>query len=323
SLDKEDKLVVDSVGGMGAFMADVFTGGVAPKVLKTGMEAGETALKTGKEVLGETGEALMSKVDDIKAMRNASQLAKQEADALEYVTPKTTELTPTEYEKALRYGRITPKTATESAKYVLSDGEIEIAKKYATLMQKDPVQTSINILDKVGDLDTEVGTFLKNNNGIYNSGELKNHLAKSLEGVDDITIPAERVAKAKEIIIDNFVASLKKNDMHSLWEARKEFDRSIESAFKGSPTLQKEMKVEFRNAVQDFISNGTPDEIYKGYMKDMRNLMRLQDTVGTKAAKERAYDQIRLWIKENPKKAKAIGLTITAAGLGTVGGLAI
>lgn len=63
SLDKNDKLIVDSAGGMAALIADVFSGGVVSKgvkevapLVKQGVES---TLRTGKE----TGEVLIGKVE--------------------------------------------------------------------------------------------------------------------------------------------------------------------------------------------------------------------------------------------------------------------
>lgn len=303
---------------------------VAPELLRDVSAAGEVAglalgakgaqqtLKAVDKAVPEIRQTVTKIADEAKAKREA----KADDEVLEYVTPKPTELTPTEYEKALSFKRITPKTAREPAKYNLSENERQVALKYKDAIDKDPVQTSINIFNKVADLDEQVGTFLQSNNAIFNKGELRNRLMEDLEDVDDITLDSDRVARAKANIVNNFVEKLEKGDMHALWEARKAFDRSIEKAFSGSPTLQKEIKVRFRNAIQDFIADGTPEGQYKAFMKDMSNLLRLQETVATKAAKERALDKIQLWIKENPKKAKAIGWGVGLGTAGTAGAIA-
>lgn len=281
---------------------------------------GITSVVPGAKLLGkgiqkglDKAPTALAKIEEGLENRKLGKAEAEEEELLNYVTPKPQELTPTEYEKALSRGRITPKTTTDSAKYNLSETEKAVAKKYKEIIDPDPVKTSINIYDKVSKLDDEVGNFLAQNNGIFNKGELKNKLMADLEEVDDITISPERVGTAKQNIVDNFVTKLEKNDMHSLWEARKEFDRTIENAFRGSPTMQKEMKVKFRNAIQDFISEGTPDGEYKAFMKDMSNLLRLQETVATKASKQRGLDAIQLWLKEHPKTVKTIGI---GTGLG-------
>ncbi len=169
--------------------------------------------------------------------------------------------------------------------------------------------------------DAEVGKFLEKNNNIFNTGELKNSIMKKLQDVDDITISEDRIAKAKKDVVDNFLKSLKKNDMKTLWTSRKEFDR-LSGAFKGSPTFKKEMSREFRNAIQEFIANRTPDNTYKTAMKDMTELLNLADgNLTNKAVNERKLTGLLKWAKDNPNKAKIIygGLGLgglTALGIG-------
>lgn len=249
----------------------------------------------------------------------AERLAQKESNkAFEAITPNTKDLTPTEYTDLLRRGKITPKTTTNPSTYILSDAEKATAQKYGHLFGKDPVKNSTNIMSEIAKKDTEVGNFLRDNNGIYNKGEAKNFLLKRLDDVTDVTIPEARIKKLKTTIVDGFLRNLDKNDMESMWKSRKLFDRSIEKVFGGSPTLQNQVKREFRNAVQDFIAERTPEGVYKQSMKEMSSLFDLFDTVSTKATKERGANAIQAWIKANPTKAKIIGWT---AGTGVVGGV--
>jgi len=235
---------------------------------------------------------------------------------LDAITPNTKDLTPTEYEDLLNRGKIKPKTSTSPARYILSDEEKSIARKYKDIFtSNDPVKNTENIIDEISKKDKEVGVFLKKNNGIFNTGELKNSLTKKLEGIDDLTIDEKRLLKLKKSTIDNFVKGLKKNDMETLWQSRKEFDKTIEKAFSGSPTLQNTIKKEFRNGIQDFISERTPEGVYKTSMKEMSQLFNLKDIVNTKAVKEKGLNAIQLWTKRNPTKTKVIG---TIAGTGAI-----
>lgn len=247
----------------------------------------------------------------------AGQEAKAAERALEAITPETSDITSKNFKKLLRQGKIEPGTMTQPSRYVLSDEERAIALKNRALIDKSPVRTSINIIKDITRKDAEVGKFLRKNNGIFNTGELRNHILKSMEGIDDVSIPEERIAKLKNILTDGFIRALKKKDMESLWEARKAFDRSIESAFSGSPTLQKSVKKEFRNAIQDFIMERTPDDVYRGKMKDMSDLFRLFDNVSEKATKQKGKSQIEEWMKRNPRISKAIGWGVGAAGAGS------
>jgi hypothetical protein len=245
--------------------------------------------------------------------------AKSDEALLKNITPETTEIPNKEYKKLVAQGRITPKTATSPAKYNLSEAERSTALKYREIIDKDPVKTSTNIVETIGNLDDEVGTFLRQNNGIFSKGQLRNAIKESIADVTDLTVDEARLNKAKETLVENFVKSLESNDMESLWLARKEFDRSIESAFKGSPTTSKEIKIAFRNAVQDFISSRTPNTTYNEKMKEMSNLFRLLEIAETKASKEKAVSALGKWAKDNPLKAKAVGWAGVGAA-GAVGG---
>lgn len=287
---QEDKTIEESLkqGATGAFAGGI-TGGVLGGV--TGAVSG-----------GLKGRAL-----------------RKENQYLDAITPDTKDIPVAEYERLVTKGKIAPKSGKTPDTYILSPEEIATAEKYKTLLGKDPVKNTKNLISEVAKTDKKVESFLKSKNGIFNTGELKNNLASKLENIDDLTVDEARLTKLKQSVIDNFVKGLKKNDMESLWRARKQFDQKIESAFSGSPTLQKEIKVAFRNAVQDFISERTDDVTYKGYMKDMSNLYSLIDTTSTKAAKERGINEIQAWMKRNPSKSSAVKWIAGTGLVGTVG----
>lgn len=238
---------------------------------------------------------------------------------LEYVTPKANELTPTQYNKAVVRGQVTPKTAFSEAKYTMPDAEREIAFKYSDLVDKDPVRTAINITDQIADLDDEVSRFLDGADDVMplvDKESLVNRLTTALDDVTDITVDDVRLNATKQKLISNFVSSLDDDEYKTLWRARKDFDQRIGNAFKGSPTLQKEIKTTFRNTIQEFIAENTPDNTYKELMEDMTRLYRLRDNnVLIKAPKERAMSELTKWIKDNPKKVRvAEGAGLIIAG---------
>lgn len=279
-------------------------------VLMGAVKGGTIGAVTGGVVGGVVG-----KVTD-----KVGKAAKIEQKAIDAVTPRTGELTPTQYKELLRQNKITPKTTLSPSKYIMSESEQAVAKKYAPLLQsKDPVKNSINVIDEISKKDKEVGTFLRENNGIFNGGELKNYIFDKLADISDITVPEGRLNKLKQTMVENFIVGLKKNDQYSLWEARKAFDQKIEKAFSGSPTLQKEIKRGFRNAVQDFIAENTPDEVYKTKMKEMTELFRLEDVLGVKASTEKGRNKIATWIKKNPGKAKIAAVAAGLYGYGQFG----
>lgn len=250
----------------------------------------------------------------------ASRAANKTDDFLNNVTPKVSELTPKEYERLLNMGKIAPKTATQPARYILSDAEKATAIKYKDLISsKDPVKNTINVMDEIARQDDEVEKFLTKNNGIFNGGQLKNHIINHLDEIDDVTVDKERLRKAILDLTNNFIKSLEKKDMKSLWSARKAYDAQIEKAFGGSPTLTNKIKTEFRNSIQDFISQKTPDTTYANLMKEMSQLFRLRDILNTKAAKEKTHSALSLWMKHNPGKVKLIGYGLGATATGLIG----
>lgn len=305
----------ESVGNVLGTIAQVATPFGKTKVAQEvglGLKKGADALVTG------TQEA----VAGVK-IAQAERKAKKALDtALEAVTPRTTELTPDEYSDLLKKQKITPKTPTEPAKYIVSPEEKAVAEKYSSLLQgKDPVNNSVNVMTEIVNKDAEVGKFLEKNNGIYTPKELKNYIIDKLGDVNDITVSGNKIKQLKSKLLNDFMLTLKKNDMKSLWESRKMFDKRIEDSFAGSPTLQKEAKKAFRNAVQDFISERTPNLEYKGKMTDMRELFDLQDILTARAIKERGASAFRQWMKENPTKVKLLETGAGVAGLAGLYGL--
>lgn len=272
------------------------------KPFKSAFEKGKAAIKEG--------EAASQFSKEMAQGKPALTLEKQVVDkkVLDNITPNTKDLTPTEYEDLLRKGKITPKTTTEPSKYVLSDAEKAVAKKYEHLLQDtDPVKNSTNLINEIVKKDGEVGKFLEKNNTKIDPQKMKSYLTDKMKDITDITVDEARLNTQKQRMVDNFVDGLKEKDVLNAWKDRKAFDVQIEKAFKGSPTLAKEVKKGLRNGVQDFIAENTPDSVYKDFMKDMTQLFDLQETVATKAVKERGINAIQAWIKANPTKAKVIG----------------
>lgn len=250
--------------------------------------------------------------EDILALKEtyARELTNTVDDkVLANITPNVKNISGKKYEKLLTEGRITPKTKTKGSQYVLSNTERETAMKYKNLISdKDPVKNLDKIYKEISKQDDDVGNFLKKNNFIFNGGELKNSLKTRLDEIVDITVDEKTLTKSKQRFIDNFIKNLDKNDAETLWKARKAFDSQIEKSFSGSPTIQNKLKREFRNAIQDFIADRTPDEVYKTSMKEMSNLFKLRDLVNVKAVSEKGQSAIKLWMKDNPIKTKIIGI---------------
>ena len=268
------------------------------KPITSKIEEGVNAVKSGANKAIDTATAKIATIKADKATKTA----------LDAITPNTKDLSPSEYSDLLRQQKITPKTAKNPSTYILSDAEKETATRYKDLLQsKDPVENSTNLINEIANKDKQVGTFLSKNNTPIDPADMKSYLAGKMKDITDITVDPARLDANKEKMINNFVDGLKGKDVKNAWMDRKTFDQKIETAFKGSPSLVKDMKKGLRNAVQSYISEKTPDGVYKGYMKDMTDLFNLQDIVATKAIKEKGLNAFQSWIKKNPVKAKIIG----------------
>jgi len=247
----------------------------------------------------------------------AKRTVNLEENAIKNATPDPATLTPTQYDKLIEQNKITPKGIKTPAKYIMSPEEETVARKNSDILQdKDPIKNSININNKLDSKDKEVGKFLAENNTPIDPLKMKVYLTDKMKDITDIMVPEARLNKSKQTMINNFVDGLKEKDVTTAWQNRKEFDAYIDNAFKGSPSLAKDMKKGLRNGVQDFIAENTPDTVYKGHMKEMTQLYNLRDVMVDKAGAEKGKNAIQSWIKANPAKAKTIGWGTTAAGAG-------
>lgn len=245
---------------------------------------------------------------------------RSEETLLSKVTPKTSEISPTQYKKMRDLGMIEPRTATRPEQIKLTDTQANTAARYQHLVHKDPTKTVTNIADQVYEFDRDVGKFLQKNNVVYSKDNLKSSLQNALSDVTDVNVDEARLVRDKGRLIDNFIKSLPKSDTHSLWEARKGFDREIEKAFSGSPTIAKEVKIALRNSVQEFIGQYSPQGQYSSYMEEMRNLIDLGKLVNMKNISQRGQSGIGQWMKNNPQKVKAAWTVLGGIGVGTAGG---
>lgn len=304
NLDEDTKQDIKTGATLGATLLEIATFGgaraVTPTIERVVKEAVDSIEQQAGKVLTTVGKAKES----LPSIGKGTDLDV----ALVNITPRANELTPTDFKRLTEQNRIQPKTKTQPAQVILTEEEKRVAGKFSEVIKKDPVETTIGINNKIVDIDNEVGTFLKENDSIFNGGELRNKLTNSLEDISDLTVDEKRLTKVKAELIDRFVDSVKSKNMSGLWIARKEFDQAIETAFKGSPSVQKDIKKGLRNSVQEFIAEGTPSDAYNSFMADMRGLYGLRDTAVLKAGKEKSLSGLTAWAKENPVKAKALGI---------------
>ena len=324
SLAEGGEFLLNFLGLKGAKTIGETVLGQGKKLVQGGLEvAEELTSKAGTAVESITGKA----APILGKGRNPAEIS------LEAVTPSARDLTPTEYGDLVRQGKVSPKTATQPAGYVMSDIEKGTAQKYSNLLQGgDPVKNSSNVLEEIVKKDSLVEQFLDTQGTkVASPKKFREYLLSQLKDIDDIRIPADRLQVAKQNLVDNFVKNLPRTGkgysagttMRDLWKARKLFDMRGDAMkiFEGSPNVQKEIARKFRNGIQDFIATNTSDGIYKGYMKDMSELYDLADVLETKAVKEKGKSAIQAWIRANPSKSKVAKIIIGTGLVGTAGGV--
>lgn len=296
--------------------------------VETGVRAG---LKTGREAVEEgvkrAGDIIEGTKTKVQGFTFGTAKPKDPLErALSAVTPDTKDLTPTEFQAALRKGQISPQTKIQPSKFILSEDQKKLATRYKDLLQDDPVKNSGNVINKIADIDSQVEKHLdKFNTTIWSKNKFAKHLKDSVKDLDDITLDLARIEKAKNQLVKSFVDNLPKNaTLKDLWKARKELDQLLnrQGTFTGSPTLAKDAKRAVRNAVQDFISDITGDSQYKNFMKEMTDLFRLNDNIAIKATKERGLSAIQLWMKQNPEKVRLLRWLLPTS-IGVAGGAII
>lgn len=297
----------------GALLGGV--GGVA-----SGMEQDKDAFGiAGSAVTGASLGAALGMIPGAIKYFNPTTAAKKEAQkAIERIAPDYGNLSATQRKLFTRQGRVTPRTLTKGQKVNLNDNELATAVRNADIIVDDPIQTSLNIRKRTNELDSAVGQFLMQNNGIFNKNEIRAALRRGMDDVVDLSGigDTQSMNRAKEKLINEFVSELDKNDMYSLWKARKAFDQRIGKAFTGAPNLQKEAKKALRNAVQNFISKKTPDQTYSTYMKDMSSLYNIQELVEISIAKQRAGSVIGEKVSNVTRGLTQIGGVAGGVGAG-------
>lgn len=71
-----------------------------------------------------------------------------------------------------------------------------------------------------------------------------------------------------------------------------------------------------RDGIQEFIASNTKDGVYSKAMKEMSDLYKIVDLLETSATKEKGLSALKVWMRNNPVKARVLG----ALGVTTLGG---
>ncbi len=287
NLDENDKLVVDSAGGIASLMADVFTGGAATKVGGVVTDATIAAAKKVPEVL-ETGVNTVAKgFDTVQDATRASRLAKQEAKVDEAV------------------GRIIQGKPEDivQAKKALTELETDGVRTYADMNER--VDDTIEALSKKQDVElgqyTEkytadtLGKYTK----VGDKTVVQSPVSDALDGLENAYRLSGEAPKAEAIVQLRQKLTTEGLTVQELNKIAKEYgieykQRSFDKMGNPKAGYNAESFENIRKGVKDVIRERLPDEKSKAIDESISNMYALRDLTGNMETKvQKLYQRIK------------------------------
>lgn len=204
--------------------------------------------------------------------------------------------------------------------------ELDIAEVSKPFIKKDLNKTVISLNDEVSRLDKSIVQNLKNNDGIFNDKELRSTLS-AIKDDNRIVFGGDKaIEKAYDTVIDEIFNHLDKNNLSSLFAARKKFDRVVNDkfpkTFDGSPTdlARTNAILDVRRGVNDYISSRLPEgSPFKEVLRKESLLLTARDNIAENLSKSLGSNVVKRTIdtiRKNPVVATggAVGIGF---GLGT------
>lgn len=296
------------------------TGELAGKV---GEFAVEALLPTGKKItkplefikkgLASLGEkkALQSGIKDIDAV---TELVTEKAKKQNVIT-------------AAMEGRATQSGKIKSFDILPSAKDTEMAKDVLSVSKagRNVAETLYDINKAIPQIsENEVRPFLRANPRAFNVQTINSRL-NAIE-MPDLFKTDDTLGKTYNLVRQRMVQVIEKNPktMEGLWDSRREFDKIVKEQF-GDAAFDSEKNTAVKRAIQDmrrevnnFIGDEIGDNTFKNQMRRLSNLYEAQYNLGEKFYDLRNTNALKRWIKENPGKAKAIGIVGSTSGISYV-----
>ena len=272
--------------------------------------------KAGAEVIGavkEGGEALLKK----SGIKTAKE--KIESQAAKSITPDVAGITSKEYVKLAEQGRITPKKGIfDPQTYILSEDEIALTKKYATMLQEnEPIKNLNSIKSNLTANYNKTKPLVKEANAVVDRNKLTDNMIKELTAVakKDMNISEDAIVD----MVESFQKFLKEGDLVELFENRNAFTTG--KTFEGLTTTQKTLDKAARRGIKQTLEDALPSD-YKPLMDEMSDMYEIADLLDYTVKAEKGKSALKLWLKNNPAKSKIVGYGASGLGVG-FGGAAI
>ena len=297
---------IGAAGNIGLFLLDAVGLGEAVTGLKAGVGAGL------KNLAAEKAEQAA-----VKSLDDALELTKPVLSKSEKIQA---------FEKAGKPGGVVEEGMLDKVGVTPDARQLSIAESVKDIVSKSksPVENLAGINTKIADVsENQVRRFLRDNPRAFNNATLNARL-RSLEPSDIIKadpVLERTYSLVRERMMD--VVDKSPKTMEGLWDARKEFDQIIQKQFgenafdPNKNSAVKQAYLDMRRTVNDFISEQIGDATFSENMKLLSNMYEARYNIAEQNYKLLDKNTIQRWIKENPAKAKAIGITAGTIGAGT------
>lgn len=216
-------------------------------------------------------------------------------------------------------------------KVIPDDRAVARAQSVQGIVSKDknPIDNIVNINGEIERIsETEITPFLRSNPSAFNKKTLNSYIQGNIEIPNFIKADAT-LQKTYDLTRQSMLDVVDKypKTMEGLWKARKEFDAIVERQLGNLDPLSEKASaarqavLDTRRAVNDFIADSTPngDEMFKAKLKDLSLKYEARGNIAEQSYKLLNKNAIERFIKNNPKKAKAIKYALE--GLGIYGGV--
>lgn len=286
-LDKDEKLIVDSAGGIGALMADVFTGGVAAKSAKPVGEAIVNVAKKTPDVLEAGIKKGADVVDTYKDASRASRIANQETKVNDAV------------------GRIVQGSPEDIAQ----------AKKALMELDTDGISTYKDLNDRIKDnieslstkQDAELGKYTE----LYTNDTLGKYtkvgdktvvqspVADALDGLENAYRLSGEAPRAERIVQLREKLNTQGLTVQEINKIAKEYgieykDRSFDKMGNPKAGYNAESFENVRKGVKDVIRERLPDDVSKSLDESLSNMYATRElTVKMEDEVQKLYQKIK------------------------------
>lgn len=197
----------------------------------------------------------------------------------------------------------------------------QIAESVAGIVKKNatPIANNTAINNEISRIsEDEIRPALEANPKAFNTNQIRSKLNKIEMPVMFKTDP--QLEKIYDLVKETALKVIQEHPQTSvgLWDARIAIDKQVQKQFGAAifnpekSTAVKESVTAVRHAINDYISESYPE--FTDQMSRLSNMYEARSRIANANYKEiiESGNKITRWMKANPKKAKAAGLTGTA-----------